>query len=93
MLSMAWVSLLIGPPAGDGRRRCCCFAVDVRQSICKVLYPADDMGRFFADTFRAPTTGKPERRRGRSATCRAGRSRIRERGRACCSMLRSARAG
>ena len=62
LLSMAWVSLLIGPPLAMAAALLLLpwtLAVDF-----KVLYPAREMGRFFADTF--------ERRTGRPLTIVAG---------------------
>ena len=62
LLSMAWVSLLVGPPLALAVALLLLpwtFAVDF-----KVLYPAREMGRFFADTF--------ERRTGRPLTIVAG---------------------
>ncbi len=56
LLSMAWTSLLIGPPAAMGLALVVLpwlFAVDF-----KVLYPADEMGRFFSESFER-RTGKP----------------------------------
>ena len=56
LLSMAWVSLLVGPPAVMAAALLLLpwtFGVDF-----KVLYPAAEMGRFFADTFER-RTGRP----------------------------------
>ncbi|MEA2985676.1 MAG: hypothetical protein QOD94_1930 [Alphaproteobacteria bacterium] len=62
LLSMAWISLLIGPPIAIAAALLLLpwtLAIDFR-----VLYPADEMGRFFAETF--------ERRTGRPLTIVAG---------------------
>ena len=62
LLSMAWVSLLVGPPVVLGVALLLLpwtLAIDF-----KVLYPAAEMGRFFAETF--------ERRTGRPLTIVAG---------------------
>jgi Dolichyl-phosphate-mannose-protein mannosyltransferase len=62
LLSMAWVGLLVGPPLAMAVALLLLpwtLAVDF-----KVLYPAQEMGRFFADTF--------ERRTGRPLTIVAG---------------------
>ena len=56
MLSLSWVGFLIGPPLVMAFALVLApwlFAIDF-----KVLYPTDDMGRFFADTFER-RTGKP----------------------------------
>jgi hypothetical protein len=56
MLSLSWVGFLIGPPLAMAFALVLApwlFAIDF-----KVLYPTDDMGRFFAETFER-RTGKP----------------------------------
>jgi hypothetical protein len=56
LLSMAWVSLLVGPPVAMALALILLpwtFAVDF-----KVLYPTAEMGRFFAETFER-RTGQP----------------------------------
>lgn len=56
LLSMAWVGFLIGPPLAM------VFALVMLPWILaidfKVLYPTDDIGRFFSETFER-RTGKP----------------------------------
>lgn len=56
LLSMAWVGLLVGPPVAMAVALMVLpwtLAIDF-----KVLHPADEMGRFFADSFER-RTGKP----------------------------------
>lgn len=56
LLSMAWVSFLAGPPVAMALAILVLpwtLAIDF-----KILYPADEMGRFFADAFER-RTGKP----------------------------------
>jgi hypothetical protein len=56
LLSMAWVSLLVGPPVAMASALMLLpwtLAVDF-----KVLYPTREMGRFFAETFER-RTGQP----------------------------------
>lgn len=57
MLSFSWIGLLVGPPIGlaFGFILLPWLAIDF-----KVLYPANDMGRFFAETFER-RTGQPLR--------------------------------
>ena len=56
LLSMAWVSFLVGPPLAMAVALVMLpwvLAIDF-----KVLYPTDEMGRFFSETFER-RTGKP----------------------------------
>jgi hypothetical protein len=56
LLSMSWVGLLVGPPIAMA---CALFFLPWVLAIdFKVLYPAGDMGRFFAETFER-RTGRP----------------------------------
>lgn len=56
LLSMAWIGFLVGPPTALA------FAFVMAPWILamefKVFYPADDIGRFFSETFER-RTGKP----------------------------------